>query len=90
MIDIESVLDAAIVPQQMRAAVVSLARLLSDVAVRDAKSEIVQLCADHPDLTADQISLAVARSLHSASPLSMHVTSDRNVNSSPCASVGAP
>ena len=89
MIDIESVLDAAIVPHAMRAAVVSLARLLSDVAVREAKSEIVQLCADHPDLTADQISLAVARSLHSASPLSMHVPSDANVNSAPCASIGA-
>ncbi len=89
MIDIESVLDAEIVPHAMRAAVVSLARLLSDVAVREAKAEIVQLCTDHPDLTADQISLAVARSLHSASPLSMHVTSDRNVNSGTVASIGA-
>ena len=89
MIDINAILDSAVVPHQMRAAVVSLARLLSDVAVREAKAEIVQLCTDHPDLTADQISLAVARSLHSASPLSMHVTSDRNVNSAPCASIGA-
>lgn len=79
MIDINAILDSAVVPLPMRDAVVSLARLLSDVAVREAKAEIVQLCTDHPDLTADQISLAVARSLHSASPLSMHVTSDRNV-----------
>lgn len=89
MIDFETILDAAIVPHAMRAAVVSLARLLSDVAVRDAKAEIVQLCADHPDLTADQISLAVARSLHSASPLSMHVTSAADANSAPVASIGA-
>ena len=89
MIDFDTILDAAIVPQQMRSAVVSLARLLSDVAVREAKAEIVQLCTDHPDLTAEQISLAVARSLHSASPLSMHVTSDRNANSAAIASVGA-
>ncbi len=88
MIDFETILDAAVVPHAMRSAVVALARLLSDVAVREAKSEIVQLCTDRPDLTAEQISLAVARSLHSASPLSMHVTSDRNVNSTPCASVG--
>lgn len=89
MIDFEAILDAAVVPHAMRSAVVSLARLLSDVAVREAKAEIVQLCTDHPDLTADQISLAVARSLHSASPISMHVTSDRNVNSAPVASIGA-
>lgn len=90
MIDFNAVLDAAIVPHAMRAAVVSLARLLSDVAVREAKAEIVQLCTDHPDLTADQISLAVARSLHSASPISMHVTSAANVNGGAVASVGAP
>lgn len=89
MIDIDAILDSAVVPYPMRAAVVSLARLLSDVAVREAKAEIVQLCTDHPDLTADQISLAVARSLHSTSPLSMHVTSAADVNSAPCASVGA-
>ena len=68
MIDINAILDSAVVPYPMRDAVVSLARLLSDVAVREAKAEIVQLCTAHPDLTADQISLAVARSLHSPSP----------------------
>lgn len=89
MIDFETILDAAIVPHAMRAAVVSLARLLSDVAVREAKAEIVQLCTDHPDLTADQISLAVARSLHSASPISLNGSTDAAVNISTHFSVDA-
>ena len=57
------------VPSIVRDSVLALATLLSDVAVRDAKRELIQLCQSHPDWTAEQISLAVARSLHSNSPL---------------------
>lgn len=53
------------VPWLVRDSVLALAALLSDVAVRDTKRELIQLCQSHPELTAEQISLVVARSLHS-------------------------
>ena len=53
------------VPCLVRDSVLALAALLSDVAVRDSKRELIQLCQSHPELTAEQISLVVARSLHS-------------------------
>lgn len=53
------------VPCLVRDSVLSLATLLSDVAVRDSKRDLIALCQSHPELTAEQISLVVARSLHS-------------------------
>ena len=57
------------VPCLVRDSVLALARLLSDVAVRDTKRDVIALCQSHPELTAEQISLIVAQSLHNNSPL---------------------
>lgn len=59
------------VPCLVRESVLALAALLSDVAVRDTKRELIQLCQSHPELTAEQISLIVSRSLHSNSPITL-------------------
>ena len=59
------------VPCLVRDSVLALARLLSDVAVRDTKRDVIALCQSHPELTADEISLIVSRSLHSNSPLAI-------------------
>lgn len=60
---VEKILSS--VPSLVRDSVLALATLLSDVAVRDSKLELIELCQSHPELTAEQISLVVARSLHS-------------------------
>ena len=65
MIDFGAILEANAVPAALRDPVIALATLLSDVAVRDVKRELIQLCQSHPELTAQEISLIVARSLHS-------------------------
>ena len=59
------------VPCLVRDSVLALARLLSDVAVRDSKRELIALCQSHPELTAEQISLIVSRSLQNNSPLAI-------------------
>ena len=66
---VEEILSSA--PSIVRDSVLALATLLSDVAVRDVKRELIQLCQSHPDCTAEQISLAVARSLHSNIPIAI-------------------
>lgn len=66
---VEEILSS--VPPLVRDSVLALATLLSDVAVRDAKRAIVELCQAHPGLTAEQIALVVARSLHSNIPLAI-------------------
>jgi len=75
-IDYETILECAVVPRSMREAVIALAKTLADSSTREAKSEIVQFCLDNPSLSAAQISLAVARSLHSTIPLSQILSTD--------------
>ena len=78
------------VPCLVRDSVLALATLLSDVAVRDVKRELIQLCQSHPDCTAEQISLAVARSLHSNIPIAIEDSPPiSTVNPSDSASVAA-
>ena len=82
MIDIEAILDSAVVPHSMRDAVISLARLLCDVETKRVKSEIVTFIDAHPDVSPRDLSLAIARTLHSgAPPRFQHESTDRAVNS---------
>ncbi len=75
-IDYNAILECAVVPRSMREAVIALAKTLADVETKRAKIEIVEYCATNPQLTAEQISLAVARSLHSTLPLSQILSTD--------------
>ena len=76
------------IPAPIRDSVLALATVMADAAVSQTKRELIELCQAHPELTAEQISLVVARSLHSASPLYLHVSTGAAVNVSPVASVG--
>ena len=53
------------IPAPIRDSVLALATALADAAVSQAKRDVIALCQAHPELTAEQISLVVARSLHS-------------------------
>lgn len=75
-IDYNAILECAVVPRSMREAVIAIAKTLADAQTKAAKIEIVEYCATNPQLTAEQISLAVARSLHSTLPLSQILSPD--------------
>ena len=83
MIDINAILDSAVVPYPMRDAVTALARLLCDVETRRVKSEIVTFIDAHPDVSPHDLSLAIARTLHSGAPPSFQSATVEPVNSFP-------
>ena len=53
------------IPGPIRDSVLRLATAMAEVAVAQTKRDLIELCQSHPELTAEQISLVVARSLHS-------------------------
>ena len=53
------------IPGPIRDSVMALATAVAEVAVAQTKRNLIELCQAHPELTAEQISLIVARSLHS-------------------------
>ena len=53
------------IPAPIRDSVLALATAMAEAAVAQIKRDLIELCQAHPDLTAEQISLVVARSLHS-------------------------
>ena len=71
MTDYTAILDANAVPAALRDPVIALAKLLSDCEVRRTKREIVEFLDHHADVPAVELSLAIARSIHSNSPLAL-------------------
>ena len=81
MIDFGAILEANAVPMALRDPVIALAKLLSDCEVRRTKREIVEFLGHHADVPPVELSLAIARSIHSNSPLALSDVSDcSNVN----------
>ena len=81
MTDYKAILDANGVPVAMRDSAIALAKLLSDCEVRRTKREIVEFLGHHADVPPVELSLAIARSIHSNSPLALSDVSDcSNVN----------
>ena len=81
MTDYTAILEANAVPAALRDPVIALAKLLSDCEVRRTKREIVEFIDRHANVPPVELSLAIARSIHSNSPLTIPDVSDcSNVN----------
>ena len=83
MTDYTAILEANAVPMTLREPVIALARLLSDCEVRRTKREIVEFLGRHADVPPVDLSLAIARSIHSNSPLALDAAQIASVNQTP-------